>query len=325
MAAGYSRSSGIGSKADARLRRAAAAVSQRTAFAGAPYQVDGGVIVKANPANTVDGRFERDGIFVQYAASGADVFGVGIDSGVRLGVLWSDPVTNDPVLRVYWDSGESQYILNLYNTIVAQFTATTIICGSLFADNGDFDFVRINTSSGPALGIPGVGECVAYMQTSGGVDYLRVKFNSGAVREIANSSHNLVQFDGIGVNGGIPSAGEIAFGAAGVIYSGGGGLFGDLTLACYGVTGDIILNPVGQVTINAAIQADGYKSEDGTAGIDDSAAGVPTALTASGGLVTSVSKTTPVADGTYAIDGSAAGTVSSITVTNGIITAIATR
>lgn len=95
------------------------------------------------------------------------------------------------------------------------------------------------------------------------------------------------------------------------------------------VTG-AILTVAGNASISGTllcgtVNAIGGFEDNGTAGVDDSAAGVPTALTASGGLVTAVSKTTPVADGTYNFDGTAAGTVASITVTNGIITAITTR
>jgi hypothetical protein len=91
-----------------------------------------------------------------------------------------------------------------------------------------------------------------------------------------------------------------------------------------------ILTVAGKAWISGVAICDSVVAWNGFAngwdvGVSDSASGVPTSLTASGGLVTAVSKTTPVADGTYAIDGSAAGTVSSITVTNGIITAITTR
>ena len=313
--AGYIRTSGVGSQVSARLRRAAAAVSRRTALAGVPYLIDGGLVVRANALSVSGGRFQKDGIFVEYAINSTPVFSASIDSGVHTVFILTDPGALGRILDVSWNDPASRYELRLYSTFVQ-----ALACGT-----GEFDYVTINASGGPGMGVPGTGQCVAYVQTSAGVDYLRVKFASGAVREIANSSHNLVQFDGIGIDGGIPSAGEIAFDAAGTIYSGGGLLTGDLTLACYGVTGDIILNPVGQVTVHAAIQAEGYKSEDGTAGIDDSAAGVPTSLTAKDGLVTAVSKTTPVADGTYTFDGSAAGTVVSITVANGIITGITTR
>jgi hypothetical protein len=92
-----------------------------------------------------------------------------------------------------------------------------------------------------------------------------------------------------------------------------------------------ILTVAGKVWITGGlICVDGIRSNNGfmngwDVGVDNSASGVPTSLTASGGLVTAVSKTTPVADGTYAVDGSAAGTVSSITIANGIITGITTR
>jgi len=254
--AGYSRSSGIASKADARLRRATAAAARRTSLQGDPFKVDGGIVISANKAITADGRYLRDGLFIEYVYSGAEALTYTLTDAGHIAMSMLDPVLPRTVVTLLWDDDESEYVWNFHNTIVAQFTATTIICGTIYSDNGDFDFVRINASSGPALGIPGAGECVAYVQTSGGVDYLRVKFASGAVREIANSSHNLIQVDGIGIDGGIPSAGEIAFDAAGTIYSGGGELTGDLTLACYGVTGDIVLSPVVQVTANSPLKVD---------------------------------------------------------------------
>lgn len=248
--AGYSRSSGIGSKNDTRLRRAVASVSRRTAISGSAYYVSGGVVIDANKLREVDSRYERDGLFIRYAPTSEDAYGFSFDADGRLVVNWTDQVDAGVALALYWSESDGAYVLNLYNTIVAQFTATTIYCGSLYADSGDFDYVRINASSGPTAGIPATGECVVYMQTSGGVDYLRAKFKSGAVREIANSSHNLIQVDGIGIDGGIPGVGEIAFDASATIYAGGGELAGDLTLACYGLTGDIILSPVDKIVID---------------------------------------------------------------------------
>lgn len=232
-------------------------MSRRTRIGGTPFQVEGGIVVKANPLNATEERYERDGLFIQYASVAVDAYGFSLDEDGRLAVAFTDALTSGAVLGLYWSESDGAYVLNLYNTIVAQFTATRILCEDIFAGSGDFDFVRINADSGPAAGIPGSGECVVYVQSSGGVDYLRVKFNSGAVREIANSSHNLAQFDGIGINGGIAAAGEIAFDNAGTIYSGGGLLAGDLTLACYGATGDIILSPAGQVTVNSNLQIAG--------------------------------------------------------------------
>ncbi len=243
--AGYSRSSGIGSKNDTRLRRAVAAMSQRPARHGSSFLIDGGLVVQAN-ALSLDGyRFQCDGIFVEYVINSSSVFTVSIDSGVRTVFILSDPTTLGRILDVTYNDLKSRYELCFYSTYIQALT-----CDMLYADSGDFDYVRINATSGPPADIPASGECVVYMQTSGGVDYLRAKFKSGAVREIANSSHTLVQFDGIGISGGIPAAGEIAFDTAGTIYSGGGLLTGDLTLACYGVTGDIVLSPVDQVVIN---------------------------------------------------------------------------
>jgi len=232
-------------------------MSRRTAVAGTPFLVEGGIVVKANPLSVVDERYRRDGLFIQYASMAVDAYGFSLDEDGRLAVAFTDALTSGRVLGLYWSESDSAYVLNLYDTIVAQFTATRILCDDIFAGSGDFDFVRINAGSGPAAGIPGSGECVVYVQSSGGVDYLRVKFNSGAVREIANSSQNLVQFDGIGVNGGIPSAGEIAFDTAGTIYSGGGLLTGNLTLACRGVSGDIILSPAGQAEVDGVLVTGG--------------------------------------------------------------------
>ena len=86
-----------------------------------------------------------------------------------------------------------------------------------------------------------------------------------------------------------------------------------------------VLVPNEMLEVNAKIRANTAFNLNGTDGISESSSGVPTAITASGGIITAITKTTPVADGTYNFDGSAAGTVASMTITNGIITAITTR
>jgi hypothetical protein len=71
--AGYIRTSGVRSQVGARLRRAAAAVSRPTPMAGAPFQVDGGLVVKANSLSLAGSRFQKDGLFVDYAISNRPV------------------------------------------------------------------------------------------------------------------------------------------------------------------------------------------------------------------------------------------------------------
>lgn len=88
----------------------------------------------------------------------------------------------------------------------------------------------------------------------------------------------------------------------------------DLTFATDTLTATKI---VGSTSIKSA----SYLASDDTAGATETNTGIPYALEAKDGLVTSVSKQTPVADGTYTV-GKGAVTDGTITITNGVITAI---
>lgn len=72
---------------------------------------------------------------------------------------------------------------------------------------------------------------------------------------------------------------------------------------------------------NGQVQYNNAGAFGGITGVTNAAAGIPTALTVGAGVITAITKTTPVADGTYTVGlgGSQDGT---ITITNGVITAV---
>lgn len=80
----------------------------------------------------------------------------------------------------------------------------------------------------------------------------------------------------------------------------------------------------GDKTFTGVVQAAGYKASDGTAGVSDSAAGIPTALSTKNGLVTAITKTAGVSNGSYTVGAriTPGGEDGKITISNGIITAI---
>ena len=88
-----------------------------------------------------------------------------------------------------------------------------------------------------------------------------------------------------------------------------------VTLLGNGNTGFGTVTPQEDVHAADTVRADTAFSINGTDGISNSAAGTPATITVSGGIVTAITKVTPVANGVYT-------PVSSITVANGIITAI---
>lgn len=79
--------------------------------------------------------------------------------------------------------------------------------------------------------------------------------------------------------------------------------------------------PLSKIHSSAKVRADTGFNFNGTDGATDTASGIITDIDIQGGIITSATKTTPVADGTYTvgIGGTQNGT---ITITNGIITAI---
>jgi hypothetical protein len=87
--------------------------------------------------------------------------------------------------------------------------------------------------------------------------------------------------------------------------------------ATHALTGTTPINKFSQ-----AIKGEGgFQSSDGTAGITDANAGTTVDVQSKDGLVTTVTRVTPIADGTYCT-GIGGTTNGSITVANGIITAI---
>ncbi len=79
---------------------------------------------------------------------------------------------------------------------------------------------------------------------------------------------------------------------------------------------------VGSLNVNDEIRSDTGFNHNGTSGASNTSAGTPKAISVSGGIVTSVTKVTPVADGNYNVQTSVAGYVNRITVSGGIITGI---
>jgi hypothetical protein len=84
-------------------------------------------------------------------------------------------------------------------------------------------------------------------------------------------------------------------------------------------------DPAATLDVNGTIKArTGYVSPNGSTGVTDTAAGMPTGLTVKQGLVTAVTTTAPVANGTYTVGAplTPGGQPGRLTITNGIITAI---
>lgn len=78
------------------------------------------------------------------------------------------------------------------------------------------------------------------------------------------------------------------------------------------------------LTASTEVRANGNFDHNGTNGVTNTAAGLITDIDISGGIITSVTKTAPVADGTYTVGArlTPTGTDGQLTITNGIITAI---
>jgi len=85
--------------------------------------------------------------------------------------------------------------------------------------------------------------------------------------------------------------------------------------------GTYTLTAAGKALLDDATAADQRATLELSGGADNSAAGVPTAVTVAKGIVTAITKTTPVADGTYTV-GKGTTTDGTITIANGIITAV---
>jgi len=86
----------------------------------------------------------------------------------------------------------------------------------------------------------------------------------------------------------------------------------DANKVSVGTTSGVLEIDFGTILVDSG----GYKKA-GVSGIDNSAAGTPSTMTVSGGIITALSKVTPHADGTYPIAG-----MTSFTIANGIITGV---